>query len=76
MSLSPFRSPNPRGVVALHRKWSCVSLCPLTLIAVQRGTWNLESSLGGELRDAHVDRFMWLGLFVKAGTVFNLCALH
>lgn len=30
----------------------------------------------GELRDAHVDRFMWLGLFVKAGTVFNLCALH
>lgn len=69
--------PKPYGlVVNLHRKRRHVSLCPLTLIDVQRGSWHVESSLAAKLRDDHVYRFMWLGLFVKAGSVFNLFAFH
>lgn len=55
--------PKPCGLMALHRKWSHVSLCLLTLIAVQKGPWHLESSLAAKLGDAHCPRLRWLGLF-------------
>lgn len=59
--------PKSCGLIALHRKWSHVSLCLLTLIAVQRGPWHLESSLAAKLGDAYVYSLGGLASFLCEG---------